>query len=75
MKRIGDKHSNYEFFRVLSLKYAYSIFTVDHVRSILEDLLVKKNAREQYLDTSNFDLLVVSFSNLMFSVVYKSSYI
>ncbi|CAA6667666.1 unnamed protein product [Spirodela intermedia] len=58
LKRIGDKHSNYEFFRVLSLKCAYSIFTVDHVRSILEGLLSKKNEREQYLDTTNFDLLV-----------------
>ena len=67
LKRIGDKHTNYEFFRVLSLKCAYSIFSEDHVQGIVEDLLLRKDAGEQYLDTSTFDLLFVCFSVILFS--------
>uniref|UniRef100_A0A1D1YLJ6 Sister chromatid cohesion protein PDS5 A n=1 Tax=Anthurium amnicola TaxID=1678845 RepID=A0A1D1YLJ6_9ARAE len=64
LRRIGDKHPNYEFFRVLSVKCAYSIFTADHVCNMLKDLLSRKNGAEQYVETSTFDLLfsIVSIS-------------
>ncbi|XP_078435141.1 ARM repeat superfamily protein [Wolffia australiana] len=68
LKRIGDKHPNYDFFKVLSLKCAHSIFSADHVYSMIEDLLTRKDSRDQYLDTSTFDLLfsiVSTFPSLL----------
>ncbi|XP_073000395.1 sister chromatid cohesion protein PDS5 homolog B isoform X2 [Typha latifolia] len=58
LKRIGNKHPNYNFFRVLSSKCSYTIFSAEIVHNILENVTSWKNGGNKYMQSS-IDLLLV----------------
>ncbi|XP_008785877.2 sister chromatid cohesion protein PDS5 homolog A [Phoenix dactylifera] len=58
LKRIGEKNSNYDFFKTLSSKCSYLIFNAEHVRYILEYVISRKNGGNKYVQHC-IDLLLI----------------
>ncbi|OAY80665.1 Sister chromatid cohesion protein PDS B, partial [Ananas comosus] len=58
LKRIGSKHTNYNFFKVLSLKCSNMIFNTEIVYSIMEDLISCTQCGNKHMQ-STIDLLLI----------------
>lgn len=58
LKRIGEKNSNYDFFKTLSSKCSYSVFNAEYVRNILEYVISGKDGENKYVQHS-IDLLLI----------------
>ncbi|PKA51709.1 hypothetical protein AXF42_Ash003076 [Apostasia shenzhenica] len=55
--RIGKKHPDYDFYKILSFKCSYTIFHAELVRSILEDCLSVESKNDEYVRCS-FELVL-----------------
>ncbi|CAL9070064.1 unnamed protein product [Musa banksii] len=62
LKQLGDKHPTYDFLSTLSTKCSYSIFSAEHVRYIMEDVISGNDDRTNYAQVSKVDLLIVILS-------------
>ncbi|RZS07354.1 hypothetical protein BHM03_00038186 [Ensete ventricosum] len=60
LKQLGDKHPTYDFLSTLSTKCSYSIFSAEHVRYIMEDVISGNDDQTKYAQVSKVDLLIVS---------------
>ncbi|KAH0466271.1 hypothetical protein IEQ34_006374 [Dendrobium chrysotoxum] len=52
LERIGKKHPDNEFFRILSLRCSYTIFNAELVQSILEDILSRQGSGDKSVEYS-----------------------
>ncbi|XP_031491838.2 LOW QUALITY PROTEIN: sister chromatid cohesion protein PDS5 homolog A-like [Nymphaea colorata] len=59
LKAIGDKHPLYDFLATLSIKCSYILFNKEHVKEILDELLLHKSAGNGSLVLSCLNLLVI----------------
>ncbi|KAK1301184.1 hypothetical protein QJS10_CPB13g01215 [Acorus calamus] len=71
LRSIGKKHPHYNFFRTLSLKCSYNLFSAEHVHSILAEFLYSKNADYKHLEESAAELLLMIIS--LFPSLLKGS--
>ncbi|XP_064947401.1 sister chromatid cohesion protein PDS5 homolog B-like isoform X1 [Musa acuminata AAA Group] len=62
LKQLGDKHPTYDFLSTLSTKCSYSIFSAEHVRYIMEEVISGNDDRTKYAQVSKVDLLIVILS-------------
>lgn len=67
LERIGKKHLDYEFFRILSLRCSYTIFNVELVQSILEDILSSQSRGDKRVEHSAELILVSAFFSFYWS--------
>ncbi|CAN6479783.1 unnamed protein product [Victoria cruziana] len=59
LKAIGDKHPLLDFLATLSIKCSYILFNKEHVKEILDELLLHKSAGNDSLVLSCLNLLVI----------------
>ncbi|KAF3796619.1 Sister chromatid cohesion PDS5-like protein A [Nymphaea thermarum] len=59
LKVIGDKHPLHDFLATLSIKCSYILFNNEHVKEILDELLLHKSAGNGSLVLSCLNLLVI----------------
>ncbi|KAK1263732.1 hypothetical protein QJS04_geneDACA022342 [Acorus gramineus] len=71
LRSIGKKHPHYNFFRTLSLKCSYNLFSAEHVHNILAGFLYSKNADYKHLEGSAAKLLLMIIS--LFPSLLKGS--
>ncbi|XXG74106.1 hypothetical protein AAC387_Pa07g2909 [Persea americana] len=71
LERVGKKHPNYDFLRLLSAKCSYTLFNAEHVQCILLDVLSEQTARKKNLQTASIDLLLTVVS--MFPLLLRGS--
>ncbi|URD78431.1 Sister chromatid cohesion protein PDS5 [Musa troglodytarum] len=62
LKQLGDKHPTYDFLSTLSTRCSYSIFSAEHVRYIMEDVISGNDDGTKYAQVSKVDLLIVILS-------------
>lgn len=62
MKRIGEKHPQYEFMKILATKCSYVFFGREHVQVIMKELSAYKESGTKDLVTASLSLLVVGES-------------
>ncbi|CAM6002717.1 unnamed protein product [Sphagnum balticum] len=58
LKRIGEKHPQYDFMMVLATKCSYLLFGREHVRAILKEISAFKSSESKDLAATSLDLLV-----------------
>uniref|UniRef100_A0A0D9V8B2 Tudor domain-containing protein n=1 Tax=Leersia perrieri TaxID=77586 RepID=A0A0D9V8B2_9ORYZ len=58
LKRIGNKHTLYNFCKILSVKCSHSIFNREMISVILEGVFSRRNELTSYVEAA-FDLLLV----------------
>lgn len=58
LKRMGERHPQHEFLKILSLKCSYMLFGTDHVKAVLRQSLANKMASNQSLLNAGIDLLL-----------------
>ncbi|CAN5950854.1 unnamed protein product [Sphagnum jensenii] len=58
LKRIGEKHPQYDFMMVLATKCSYLLFGREHVRAILKEISAFKSSESKDLVATSLDLLV-----------------
>ncbi|URD78436.1 Sister chromatid cohesion protein PDS5 [Musa troglodytarum] len=58
LKQLGDKHPTYDFLSTLSTRCSYSIFSAEHVRYIMEDVISGNDDGTKYAQVSKVDLLI-----------------
>lgn len=57
---IGEKHQNFKFLQMLSLKCSYNVFNSEHVHCILDNLSSSNFGNKQFKDSSVKLLLVIT---------------
>ncbi|GMN51775.1 hypothetical protein TIFTF001_020913 [Ficus carica] len=57
---IGEKHQNFKFLQMLSLKCSYNVFNSEHVHCILDNLSGSNFGNKQFKDSSVKLLLVIT---------------
>ncbi|XP_020578529.1 sister chromatid cohesion protein PDS5 homolog A isoform X2 [Phalaenopsis equestris] len=70
LERIGKKHPDYEFFRILSLRCSYTIFNAELVQSILEDILSRQCSGDKFAE---YSAELILFIVKMFPSLLKGS--
>jgi hypothetical protein len=70
LKRIGEKHPQYDFMMVLATKCSYLLFGREHVRAILKEISAFKSSESKDLAATSLDLLVVSTHYNSFHILY-----
>ncbi|KAH9287487.1 hypothetical protein KI387_031604, partial [Taxus chinensis] len=59
LERIGDKHPQYEFIKILGAKCSYRIFNKEHLKEMFKEIAVYKLAGKDDLIKSAMNLLVL----------------
>eukprot|EP00250_Pteridium_aquilinum_P011433 c20066_g1_i1 orf=108-4985(-) len=62
LKRLGEKHPQYEFLKVLSVKCSYALFGKEHMHSLLAELKELRTREDENLLKASMGLLV-AFAN------------
>ncbi|GLJ40362.1 hypothetical protein SUGI_0830400 [Cryptomeria japonica] len=68
LKRIGERHPQYEFLKTLYLKCSYILFGMEHVQAVLSHSYGYKTASNQNLKIAGIDLLLKILSFFPFLI-------
>lgn len=69
LKRIGEKHAQYDFMKTLATKCAYLLFGREHVHAVLKEIPVYKDSETKDLAATGLSLLVVGIPFQVYCVM------